>query len=163
MSMDEVGNGGKQPEDAQQVVGVPRVVVAVIVMNGSAILLGRDVGTKLWTLPKGGVAKFQRLQVVGQTVVFETTHIAVHVTGSLFVSEEIIPPDHHQITVITLGQPLGSGDALTPIANPDVFSEVRWVDFRELGNIQNEIDNVTADAVMKFGLYIQAKTRGAQG
>lgn len=138
----------------------PQVVVAVIVMNGSALLLGKDVNTKQWTLPKGGVLKFQRLQAVAQTAIAETTGISTEVTGSMFISEDITPPDQHNIVVVALGKPLGTGDALKPVARPDIFSEVRWVDFRELGEIQNDIDNVTADAIMKFGLYMQAKARG---
>ena len=153
MSMDEAGFEG---------VGTPLVVVGVIVMNGSALLLGKDANTKQWTLPKGGVTKFQGLQDVGQTAVFETTGISVQVTGSIFVSEEIIPPNHHHVIIVCLGKPLGTGDTLAPIApRPDIFSEVKWVDFRELGEIQDDVDNVTADAIMKFGLFLQSKQRGA--
>ena len=139
--------------------GTPQVVVAVIVMNGSAMLLGKDVNTKQWTLPKAGVTKFQALQDVGRAGVWEATGITVQVTGSIFVSEEIIPPDQHQVIVVTLGKPVGTGHALEPTPNSEVFSEVRWVDFRELGAIQDDVDNVTADAIMKFGLYLQSKQR----
>src|SRR5208282_1811696 len=104
-----------------------------------------------WTLPKGGVLKFQELQTVGRTAVAETTGIAVEVTGSIFISEDIVPPEHN-VVVVALGKLLGSGDALKPVARLDVFSEVRWVDFRELGDIQHDIDSITTDAIMKFGL-----------
>jgi|SRR5271157_1801897 len=138
----------------------PTVVVAVIVMHGSTMLLGKDTKTGFWTLPKGAVQKFQGLQAVGQTSVFETTGIATQVTGSIFVSEDIVPPDHHQVIVVTMGQPTKDADR-TPIPRPDIFSEVRWVDFRNLGDYQETVDDVTADAIMKFGMYLNSKARGA--
>jgi ADP-ribose pyrophosphatase YjhB (NUDIX family) len=138
----------------------PQVVVAVIVLHDKSLLLGKDAETGYWTLPKGGVQKFQQIQAVGQTAIFETTGIAAVVTGSIFISEDIAPPDHHQVVVVTMGQPKPDAD-LTPIPRPDIFSEVRWVDFRNLVEYQETVDNLTADAIMKFHIYLQSKARGA--
>jgi ADP-ribose pyrophosphatase YjhB (NUDIX family) len=141
----------------------PDVIVAVIVTNGGTLLLGQDVGTKLWTLPKGGILKFQGIQDAAQKAVFDTTGISVQVPGSIFVAEEFVPPDRHDIIIATLGKPLGDGSTLVPKPNPEAFSEVRWVDFRNLGEYQETVDNMTADAIMKFGIYLQQKTQGHRG
>lgn len=138
----------------------PQVVVAIIVLNAKSLLLGKDAATGYWTLPKGGVQKFQQIQAVAQTAVFETTGIATQVTGSIFVSEDIAPPDVHQVIIVTMGQPKPDAD-LTPIPRPDIFSEVKWVDFRNIGEYQDTVDNMTADAIMKFGMYLNSKARGA--
>lgn len=138
----------------------PSVIVAVIMLNAKTLLLGKDALTGFWTLPKGLVQKFQGLQAVGQAAVFETTGIAAQVTGSIFVSEDIVPPDQHSVVVVTMGEVKKDAD-LTPIPRPDIFSEVKWVDFRDLGEYQETVDNITADAIMKFGIYLQSKLRGA--
>jgi len=137
----------------------PQVVVAVIVLHNKSLLLGKDTASGFWTLPKGGVQKFQGLQAVAQTAVFETTGISTQVTGSIFVSENIEPPDLHQVIIVTMGDPKKGAD-LTPIPRPDIFSEVKWVDFREIGDYQETVDNVTADAIMKFGIYLKSKAQG---
>lgn len=140
----------------------PQVIVAVLVMNGSTLLLGQDVNTGKWTLPKGGVLKYQPLQAVGETATLETTGVAVTVTGSIFVSEEMnTDTQEHNIIVITLAKPTSPEN--TALSPHDVFTEVRWVDVRDLGGYQETVDNLTADAIMKFGYYLQSKARGARG
>src|SRR5271170_6353840 len=134
----------------------PSVIVAVIMLNGSTLLLGKDTLTGLWTLPKGLVQKFQDMQAVGQAAIFETTGIAAQITGSIFVSQDIVPPDTHSVVIGTMGQ-IKPGADLTPIPRPDIFTEVKWVDFRDLGEYQETVDNITADAIMKFGMYLKAK------
>jgi hypothetical protein len=157
MDLNGSGNGSKLPSWEKPVVSLPQVVVAVIVLNTSALLLGRDKNTDQWTLPKRIVGKFQEIQAVGQSIVWEGTGISVQIVGSIFVSEEIIPPSNHQIIVVTLGKPIGGGEALTPVEYSTEFSEIKWVDFRELGDIQDDVDAITADAIMKFGAYMQNK------
>jgi ADP-ribose pyrophosphatase YjhB (NUDIX family) len=141
----------------------PQVVVAVLVTSTvGGLLLGRDAKSKQWALPYGVIPKFQAIQTVGETAVRELTGASVQVMGSIFISENIIPPHEHQVVVVALGKLLTDFEGTTLIPDGNIFSEVRWVDFRQLGEIQDEIDNVTADAIMKFGLYLQGKTRAAQ-
>lgn len=139
----------------------PQLVVAVLIIGGNGtVLLGRDANSNQWTLPKGAITKFQPTQEVAKIAVLETTGIPVNVTGSLFITEEIVPPDTHNVYVITLGQTEDKQE-LEPMPRADVFSEVRWVGFNDLQSISADIDPVTADAITKFGLYLQAKRRSA--
>ncbi len=132
----------------------PQVVVAVIVVNGTLLLLDKGAKTGQWTLPKRAVSKFQTVEDAGRRAVLEATGVSVDITGSLFVSEEIIPPDVHDIAVITLGKLIGDG--ILSVSN----GPAQWVDFRDLSKIQGDVDNLTADSLMKFGLYLQSKARG---
>lgn len=135
-------------------------IVAIIVMNKSALLLGQDSISKQWTLPKAEISFGQPTQAVAQKAVFETTGIAVTIGGSIFVSEDI-KPDHHYVVVVAIAQPIGKEGNIDPIPMPGVFSDVKWVDFRDLGEYQETTDDLTADAIMKLGSYLQGKARGA--
>jgi len=143
---------------------LPNVVVAVIVLNQSTILLGKSAATGKWTLPAQTIAPFQSQADAGVQGVLASTGVNVEVTASLFVSENINPPSAHDIVVVALGKPLGdlpTNDSFIT-TNLTIFSQVRWVDFRELGDIQNDVDDVTADAIMKFGMFLQSKSAGNQ-
>jgi len=135
----------------------PQVLAAVIVLHGSGILLGKDTVTGKWTLPKSIVPKFEPLEDTARMAVAGASGLAVDVTSSIFISQEIVPPNEHTIVVVTLGKL--TGDAAVTHLDP-AYSEIRWVDFRELGTIQDDIDDITADAIMKLGTYMQAKARG---
>lgn len=135
-------------------------IIAVLVMNKSTLLLGQDSVSKQWTLPKAEISFGQPCQGVAQKAVFETTGVAVTIGGSIFISEDI-QPDHHYVVVVALGQPIGKDANIEPIPMPGVFSAAKWVDFRELGDYQNSVDDLTADVIMKFGVYMQSKARGA--
>src|SRR5271163_760985 len=126
----------------------PQTVVAVIVLHDSGILLGKDAKTNKWTLPKSILRKFLPTQDAARIAVESASGLAVEVTSSIFISEEIVPPDTHNVVVVTLGKL--TGDAAVTHLDP-AYSEVRWVDFRELGTIQDDIDDITADAIMKLG------------
>jgi ADP-ribose pyrophosphatase YjhB (NUDIX family) len=135
-------------------------IVAVIVMNKTSILLGQDSSSKQWTLPKAEISFGQPAHGVAQKAVFETTGVAVTIGGSIFISEDI-KPDHHYVVVVAIAQPIGKEGNIEPIPMPGVFSAAKWVGFDELGEYQETVDNLTADAIMKFGSYLQGKARGA--
>lgn len=145
----------------------PRVGVAVIVLRGSEVLLGRSKKEPIvgkWVIPGGQIKPFEHIIETAAREFLEETGIMVDPKQVLFVSENIVSPEmvanksdmskaDHRV-VIYVGADYASGEA-TPGSD---LSEVKWFDVRKLGNIQNETTEMTQEALYKFSLVLRARS-----
>ncbi len=133
----------------------PRVGIAAIVTRGTEILLGRSKKEPIvgkWIIPGGGVRPFESLPDTVVRELKEETGLTIKPGAVLFVSEVLNPPTEHRIVIYVdaecAGGELRAGDDL---------SEVRWVDARNLGDLQNDMSELTIDALHKFSLILKAR------
>ena len=134
----------------------PRIGVATFVLRGADVLLGRSKKEPIvgkWVIPGGRVKPFERLQETAVREFLEETGITITAKNVLFVSENVQPPNDHRIVIYVDGQYV-SGEP-TP---GDDLSEVRWVDVRQLGELQSDMTDMTLDALYKFSLVLRART-----
>lgn len=134
----------------------PRVGVAAIVTRGSEILLGRSKKQPIvgkWVVPGGGVKPFESISLTVIRELKEETGILIQPGSVLFVSEILDPGVDHRI-VIYVDAEYVSGDLVAG----DDLSEVRWIDVRRLGDMQNDMSELTIEALHKFSLVLKAKS-----
>lgn len=132
----------------------PRIGVAVIVIDKGRILLGRSTKEPIvgkWVVPGGRIEPFEAVQATGEREVLEETGLTVQVRNVMFVSEIVAPPAEHRIILYVNGI-LENGE----IKAGSDLSEVRWVDFRELDSIADDMSELTVDAISKLGMYFAA-------
>jgi ADP-ribose pyrophosphatase len=134
---------------------LPRIGIAAIVTRGSEILLGRSKKEPIvgkWVIPGGGVKPFEPLPVTVTRELKEETNIDIKPGAVLFVSEVLEEPFDHRIVIYVDAEYVG-GD----LKAGDDLSEVRWVDARNLGDLQDEMSELTIDALHKFSLILKAR------
>jgi len=144
----------RQPGHVSEDHRLPRVGAATFVVKGTEILLGRSnkQGGKL-VIPGGGVRPYESVNNAARREILEEAGIQVLVQDILFVTEILNQPQQeHRIVIFMLGQYL-SGE-LVP---GDDLSEVFWVDTRKLDEYQDEMTDVTIDAIYKFSIAIRSR------
>jgi ADP-ribose pyrophosphatase YjhB (NUDIX family) len=136
---------------------MPQLEVATIVMKDAINVLiakaatGPDTGK--WVIPSDFVHDNERVIDAAERSIREQTALAIIPKQVLFLSE-IVEPGVHRVAVFCFGECASSGD---PKAN-EVYTEVRFVDPRKLGDFQKEgMSDLTADAFFKFSKILQAQ------
>jgi ADP-ribose pyrophosphatase YjhB (NUDIX family) len=129
------------------------VGAATFVVKGTEILLGRSkkLNNQI-VIPGGGIKPFEPVNEAARREILEETGIVCLVADILFVSELVDPPNDHRIVIYMLGQyvdgePVGADD----------LSEAFWCDTRKLADFQNEMTDLTLDAIVKFSLALRAR------
>jgi 8-oxo-dGTP diphosphatase len=133
----------------------PRTGIAAIVTRGTQILLGRSKKEPIvgkWVIPGGGVKPFEALPDTVTRELKEEAGIDIKPGAVLFVSEVLDEPVEHRIVIYVdaeyVGGELKAGDDL---------SEVRWVAAQDLGDLQDEMSELTIDALNKFSYIVKAR------
>jgi 8-oxo-dGTP diphosphatase len=130
----------------------PRVGAATFVIKGTQILLGRS--KKLndqIVIPGGGLKWGEPLQQAARREIKEEAGIDILMGDVLFVSE-IVTPEDHRIVIYLMGQYV-QGE---PVAGDDL-SDVFWCDTRELAQYQDEMTDLTIDAIYKFSIAVKSR------
>lgn len=138
----------------------PRTSVAAIVTRGSEVLLGCSIKEPIvgkWVIPGGDIEPFESIVTTVQFTLLEETGIIIKPGSVLFVSEVLNPPHDHRILIYVDAEFLGG--ALQAGEN---FSEVAWVDVRKLGDMQDDMSELTIDALHKFSLILRARSMQKQ-
>ena len=128
------------------------IEVSAIVLNEGKVLIGRA-GEHKWVTPGGSILEGETLLDATINSVFQCTGVTVEPKSVIFVSE-IIEPEHR--IILYLYADYVNGDA----APSGIWDEVKWVDVRELGSVQDEMANETIDAFFKFSVVLR-KSGGA--
>lgn len=148
-------HGDRKRTEYVEVPSLPRIGIAAIVTRGSEILLGRSKKEPIvgkWVIPGGGVKPFESLPATVTRELLEETNITITPGALLFVSEVLDPPNEHRIVIYVDAEYVGG-----EIKAGDDLSEVRWVDARQLGDMQDEMSELTIDALHKFSLILKAR------
>lgn len=140
---------------------LPRIGAATFVIKGTEILLGRSrkhpgpLGDKI-VIPGGGIKAFEGVNDAARREILEETGVACLVDDILFVSELVKPPYEHRIILYMLGQFVTYADEKGLQAGDDL-SEVFWCDTRKLADYQDEMTDLTIDAIVKFNIAIRSR------
>jgi ADP-ribose pyrophosphatase YjhB (NUDIX family) len=131
----------------------PHVGAASFVVKGTEILLGRSkkLNNQI-VIPGGGIRPFESVNDAARREILEETGIACLVADILFVSELVDPPNDHRIVIYMLAQYVDG----EPVAGDDL-SEAFWCDTRKLGDYQDQMTNLTLDALCKFAIALRAR------
>jgi 8-oxo-dGTP diphosphatase len=135
------------------IISTPRVGAATFVVNGTQILLGRS--KKLNNqiiIPGGGVKPFESINDAARREILEEAGIQILMQDVLFVTEIINPPNEHRVVIFMLAQYL-SGE----LEAGDDLGEVFWADTRELAQYQDDMTEVTLDAIYKFSIAVRSR------
>lgn len=144
------------PVEALEIPPTPAVIAAVIVLGGNTFLMGKSRTTGQWGIPQAQVKWLESMDVTSKRAVLNYSGIEAEITGQLFSTQDI-KTDSHIIGVITMGKVTG-GEMKN---ETEECSEVKWVSADMLGDIQDEVDNLSADAIQKFGLYLRSRAAAA--
>jgi nucleoside triphosphatase len=130
------------------------VGAATFVIKGTEILLGRSkkLANKI-VIPGGGVRPFEKVNDAARREILEETGIVCLVDDILFVSELVAPPYEHRIILYMLGQYVDG----EPVAGDDL-SEVFWCDTRKLADYQDDMTDLTIDAICKFHVALRSRS-----
>jgi len=129
----------------------PTVEVATFVIHDGKLLLGKDENGK-WRVPGGVINTFETCEKAAQRTFIEATGVGIKAEHILFVSEDIDNPARHRIVVYAYGQYL-QGEISEKIPT---YTDIQWVDVRELGPLQNGMTDDVIDAMFKFSLCLKA-------
>lgn len=136
---------------------LPRVGVAAIVVNGPKILLGQTNKTPIagqWVLPGGGVEPFESIFDTVKREFKAETNLDIQPGQVLFVDEILDRhKNQHRIIIYVEATILGEAD----LKAGDDLNDVRWVDVRELGDMQDSISDATINALHKFSVFLKAR------
>jgi 8-oxo-dGTP diphosphatase len=137
---------------------MPKTEIVAIIMNPSGqVLVGRStLELGRWTVP--GATQINSYEPIATALargVLDQTGIIVQPQNVMFVSEMVKPPAEHRIVicgyaVYVSGEPSPGED----------MTEVKWVDVRNLGDIQDELSDVAVDAFYKFSLVLRSQAVG---
>ena len=141
-----------QMDSQGHVIVGPRVGAATFVINGTKILLGRSkkLNNQI-VIPGGGVKRGELLQQAARREIKEEAGIEVLMGDVLFVSELIEGGDHR--IVIYLEARYVEGELVAG----DDLSEVFWADTRELNKYQDDMTDLTTDAIYKFSIAVRSR------
>ena len=146
---------------------MPNLTVVTIVMQDKAsVLLGKVAGFKrvdagLWAIPDGIVNDGETIRDACIRTVKEATGLDVEPRMTLFLCERVVEGDH-RIGIFVLAEPvIKLGDEDKPITAFNRYSDMRWIDVRNLGELQNTegMSDFTADAFRKFSEFLKSAIR----
>jgi nucleoside triphosphatase len=128
------------------------------VVKGTEILLGRSkkLNNKI-VIPGGGVQPFEKVNDAARREVLEETGVACLVDDILFVSELVNPSYEHRVVLYMLGQFVAYADEKGLQAGDDL-SEVFWADTRKLADYQDDMTELTVDAICKFHIALRSRS-----
>ena len=131
---------------------LPHIGVATFVIKGTEILLGRSkkLGGKI-VVPGGEIQPFEHINETARREILEETGVQILVQDILFVSELVQPPDH-RIVVFMMGTYVDG----EPKAGDDL-SEAFWADTRKLDQYQDDMTDMTVDALVKFSMALSRR------
>lgn len=136
--------------------GIELGVNTLVMMDRANVLIakanfGPDAG--LWTIPGGLVNQGESIRQASVRTIQETTGLDINAQSSLFFCE-VVKPDDHRISIFCLATPLS-----TEIKAGSQYAEVRWIDVRELGQLQKTegMSDFSADALVKFGDFLKVQ------
>lgn len=130
----------------------PRVGAATFVINGTKILLGRSkkLNNQI-VIPGGGVKWGEALQEAARREIREEAGIEILMGDTLFVSEIVTPTDHRIVIYLEARYVEGELEA------GDDLSEVFWADTRELNKYEEDMTDLTTDAIYKFSIAVRSR------
>jgi ADP-ribose pyrophosphatase YjhB (NUDIX family) len=138
----------------------PRITVATIVMKDRAnVLLGRSnrslTSGKL-VIPGSYLQLYETIFEASARGIKEQAGITVNPKQMLFMSEKVDKDTkEHRLAAFCFGEYV-EGE---PKPGSD-FTDITWVDPRELGNMQSELDELTVDAFYKFSIVMRSQANG---
>ena len=152
------GDDTLDPSNVPEPKPLPRVGAATFVIKGTEILLGRSkkLGNKI-VIPGGGVRPFEKVNDAARREILEETGVACLVDDILFVSELVAPPYEHRIILYMLGQFLAYANE-KDLQEGDDLSEVFWADTRKLADYQDDMTDLTIDAICKFHVALRSRS-----
>jgi 8-oxo-dGTP diphosphatase len=109
----------------------------------------------LWAIPDGIVNDGETIRDACIRTVKEATGLDVEPRMTLFLCERVVEGDH-RIGIFVLAEPTNTG-----IVPNERYTNMKWIDVRELGNLQkNEgMSDFTADAFRKFSEFLKSAIR----
>ena len=155
---------------------MPNLPVGTIVMYDRAHVLiakaisGPDAG--LWTIPNGVIGDGETVRNASVRSIKEDAGVDVEPKMTLFICERVVSDDH-RVAVFVLAEPVLAPASVAssvlpsePVLIPGAgYSDVRWVDVRNLGDVQkNEgMSDFTADAFVKFSGFLKTQASATSG
>ena len=124
-----------------------------IVMHEGRVLIGRW-NDEPWETPGSEIGVCEHILEATIREVFEHTGVSVEPKNVIFVSEVIEPEKEIHRILIYLYAEYVEGEITIREEEP-LWTEAKWVDVRELGNIQNEMSDEAVDAFFKFSLVLR--------
>jgi 8-oxo-dGTP diphosphatase len=141
---------------------LPHIGVATFVIKGTEILLGRSkkLGGKI-VIPGGEIKPFEHINDTARREIMEETGVATLIQDILFISELIDrkrDPNDHRIVIYMLGQYVDG----EPVAGDDL-SEAFWADTRKLDQYQEDMTDMTVDALVKLSMALSRRGMVSDG
>ena len=129
---------------------LPTIEVASLIMKEGAVLIGRPEGG-LWEIPGGAIQPFEEMKTAAIRNVFSLSGVASDPQNVIFVSEVLNEKLNQHRVIIYVYSSYIEGD-LKPSED---WEEAQWYDVRQLGELQNEMDEQTVDAFYKFSMILR--------
>jgi ADP-ribose pyrophosphatase YjhB (NUDIX family) len=128
----------------------PQVEVASLIMNEGKVLIGRPKNGR-WEIPGGEIQPFEEMKEAAIRSVFSLSGVTSDPENVLFVSEILNAKLNAHRVIIYIYSMFVEGD-LKPSVN---WEEAQWYDVRQLGELQNQMDDQTIDAFFKFSKILR--------
>jgi ADP-ribose pyrophosphatase YjhB (NUDIX family) len=135
---------------------MPKLGVNSIVMKNDVTVLiakaksGPDTG--LWVIPGDLILDQESVRMASIRIIKEECGITIEAKETLFLCE-IVKPDDHRISIFCFANHL-EGE---PCPNA-LYSEVKWVDVRDLGHIQQKegFSVFAEEGFFKFSKFLKS-------
>ena len=129
----------------------PIVEISTLIIHDAKVVLGKDENGK-WRLPGGKINQFESCQDAAVRTFRETTGISIKANNILFINEDIsIPEERHRIIVYAYGEYVEGviGEQMP------TYTDIQWVDVRELGPLQADMTDEVLDGFFKISLVLK--------
>ena len=128
----------------------PQVEVASIIMHEGRVLIGRPKNGQ-WEIPGGAIQPFEELKTAAIRSVFSLSGVTSDPKNVVFVSEVLNEKLNSHRVIIYIYSMYVEGE-LKPSVD---WEEAQWYDVRQLGDLQNQMDDQTVDAFYKFSMILR--------